>query len=172
MPVPLHPASPLSLSASCYFLPRYAFVIVFAVVTLSLYSTLASPGRDRLGRTVRRTLVNWPKSSTLFAFLSVCLVPGCFLVPARRERALFPLAAHLLTHTHTHTLARLPAPAVLCVCPLTVIAFRASLVFFSSFRSNFSSLLHNKHYITTASDHYKQLKYLIRKFLRTTGVTA
>lgn len=124
----------LSLSASCYFLPRYAFVIVIAVVTLSLYSTLASPGRDRLGRAVRRTLVNWPKSSTLFAFLSVCLVPGCFLVPARRERALFPLAAHLLTHTHTHTPSQDCPPLLCCVfARLLSLLFALRLSFFLAF---------------------------------------
>lgn len=157
------PPSTPSPSVSCFFLPRYAFVIVIAVVTLSLYSTLASPGRDRLGRAAagRSSTGQSRRRFLLSCLFALCLDASWFLLDVN-VRCFLWQRTYSNTHTPVRLPASLPAPAVLCVCPLTAIGFRASLVFFSSFHSNFSSLLHNKHYIMIATDHNKQLKCLIR----------
>lgn len=130
---PPPPAHPLPPPHAFFFAPLrfcYSYCCCYLVLVLDLgfsWPWSAWPSGCR-------TLVNWPKSSTLFTFLSVCLVPGCFLVPARRERALFPLAAHLLTHTYTHTLPQVCPPLLCCVfARLLSLVFALRLSFFLAF---------------------------------------
>lgn len=150
-------------SASCFFLPRYAFVIVIAVATLSLYSTLASPGRDRLGRAAagRSSTGQSRRRFLLSCLFALCLDASWFLLDVNVRCFLWQ---RTYSHTHTHTHSRKSARPCCAVClPAYCHWFsRSACLFFSSFHSNFSSLLHNKNYIRKATDHNKQLKCLIR----------
>lgn len=123
--------SPLSLSPAHGIFCPVCFCYSYCCCYLNILVLVLDSSWPRAGRSSFRQ-----SRRTLFAFLSVlmALCLGSFLVPARHERALFPLAAH----THTHTLASPPFRLPACCGCFSLASF------FSSFASAFSALLHNQ----------------------------